>query len=73
MSDVNVEKAVTIHIGSVDSHASFVASVLARRQSGDKRNVGKRSVVIVLKQEVRPGIVGNRDVGPAVVIEVRQH
>ena len=33
----------------------------------------KGSVVLVEKQKIRPGVVGDGDVGPAVVVEVGQH
>ena len=70
--DVDVEPAVAIHVGGVDAHAGFVTAVLAGRHAGNERNILKGSVVLVEKKKIRPGVVGDGDVRPAVAVEVRE-
>src|SRR5437667_7862897 len=73
MVDIYVQPAVPIHIRGVDTHSRLVAAVFARRHSRNQRYVLKRSVVIVEEQKIRPRVVRDGDVCPAVVVEVRQH
>ena len=65
--------AVAFDVGGVDTHARFVFSVLAGGDAGAEGDVVKRPVVVVDEEEVRPGVIGDCDVRPAVVIEVGQH
>src|SRR5437667_11738124 len=73
MVDIYVQPAVPIHIRGVDTHSRLVATVLTRRHSGNQRYVLKRTVVIVKEQKIRPRVVRDGDVCPAVVVEVREH
>src|SRR6266481_6216475 len=73
MGDVNVLEAAAVDVGGIDAHASFVAAVLAGRDTGDERDVFEGAVVIVEKKKIGPGVVGDGDVGPAVVVEVREN
>src|SRR5258706_13847419 len=70
MGDVNVLEAAAVDVGGIDAHASFVAAVLAGRDTGDERGVFEGAVVIVEKKKIGPGVVGDGDIGPAVVVEI---
>ena len=69
--DIYVLPAVAIHVRGVDPHSSLVAAVLARRHPGHQRNILKCSVVLINEQKIRPRIVGDGEVRPAVVVEIR--
>ena len=73
MRDVNVLPAIAVHVRRVDAHSRFVAAVLARRNAGNQRNILKRSIVFVEEKKIRPGVVGDGDVGPAIVVEIGEH
>ena len=73
MGDVDVLPAVAVDIGGIDAHAGFVPPIFAGGDPGNQRNIFERSIVFVDEQEIRPGVVGDRDVGPAIIIEVGQH
>ena len=70
MSDVNVLEAISGNVGGVDAHACLVAAVFAGSDARDEGDILKRSVVFIKKEKIRPGIIGNGDVGPAVIVEV---
>src|SRR5215469_7630365 len=67
------ERAVAVYVGRIDAHARLVPAVLAGGEAGEERDVGEGPVVVVLKEEVGPGVVGDRDVGPTVVVEVGEN
>src|SRR5438477_4457668 len=71
--DINVQPAVAVYVRRIDAHARFVAAVFARRKAGDEGNILKGSVVLIEEQKIRPSIVGDSDVRPAVVVEVSEH
>ncbi len=73
MSDVDILPSVAVHVGSIDAHAGFVASIFTGRHSGNQRDVFKSSVVLVDEQKVWPRVVGDGDVGPAVIVEIREN
>ena len=73
MGDVDIEQAVAVDVGGVDAHAGLVAAVLACGQPGDQRHILEGAVAIVEEEEVGPGVVGDGDVGPSVVVEVGEH
>src|SRR6202007_2379040 len=70
MGDVNVLEAIAGHIGGVDAHARFVAAVFAGSDAGHEGDVLKRAVVFVQEEKIGPGVVGDSDVRPAVVVKV---
>src|SRR5579859_4668752 len=72
MGNVDIKPAVAIQIGSVNAHARFVLAVFAGRDAGAERNILESSVMLVDEKKIRPGVVGYRDVGPAVVVKIRQ-
>ena len=73
VGDVNVEEAVAVHIRGVNAHSRFIAAILACRQPGDERRVGKSAVMVIEEKKVRPAVVGDGDVLPAIVAEVSQN
>ncbi len=72
MGDVDIGQTVPVDVRGVDAHAGFIAAILAGGEAGDERDVGEGAVVIVLKEEIGPGIIGDGDVGPSVIIQVGQ-
>src|SRR5882724_9046660 len=70
MGDVDILRAAAECVGGVDAHAGFVPAVFAGGDAGDKRDVLKCAVVFVDEQKIRPGVVGDGDVRPAVAVEI---
>src|SRR5260370_32909637 len=70
MGDVNVLPAVAVNVGGVNAHACFVAAVFAGGDAGEKRDVLKSAVVLVDEEKIGPGVVGDGDVRPAIVVEI---
>src|SRR5882724_1624131 len=54
MGDVHILPAIAVYVGSIDTHARLVTSVLASSQAGQERHILKCSVVLVEKKEIRP-------------------
>src|SRR6266853_5864383 len=73
VGDVHVLPAVAVDIGGIDAHARFIAAVLAGGHSGDERDVLKRAVMPVEEEEIGPGIVGDGDIGPSIVVKIRKN
>ena len=73
VGDIEVLPAVAVHVGGVNAHARLVLAVFARGHAGGERGVLKSAVVVVEEEEVGPGVVGDGDVGPSVVVEVGEH
>ena len=71
--DIEVKPAVAIHVGSIDTHSCLIAAVFARRDSRKKRDILKPAVVFVNKEKIRPRIIRNCNVWPAVIVEVSQN
>src|SRR5208337_3884597 len=71
--DVNILPAVTVHIRGVEAHAGFVAPVFTRGYPRNEGDILERSIMLVEEKKIRPGVVGNGDVRPAIVVKVRQH
>ena len=65
--------AVAVHVRGIDAHSGFVAAVLAGRDTGHERNILKGSIVFIEEEKIRPGVVGDGDVGPAIVVEIGEH
>src|SRR5580700_8627701 len=73
MRDVNILPTIAINVSGVDAHARLISPIFTGRDAGIEGDIFKRSVVLIDKQKVWPGIVGNRDIGPAVVVKVGEH
>src|SRR5271156_2889946 len=73
MGNVHVQQAVAVYISSVYAHSRFVLAIFADSQPGYQRDILERTVVIIQKQEIRPSVIGDGDVRPAVVVKVGQH
>src|SRR5690242_17485846 len=71
MGDVDVLQAAAIEVGGVNAHAGFIAAVFAGGDAGDEGDILKGAVVLVEEKKIRPGVVGDGDIGPAIVVEVR--
>ena len=63
--------AVLIDISGKCAHARLRLTVFIQRDSTFQPNFGKRSVLIVAKQEIGGGIIGDINVDKAVIIEVQ--
>ena len=68
----NIRPAVVIEVGEVRPHARKRVAVLGIGYPRRRPYFGKRSVPIVLEQELREGVVGNVDVRVAVVVVVSE-
>src|ERR1700683_3352213 len=73
VSDVDVLPAVAVDVGGVDAHARLVTAVFAGGHAGNERDIFKRSIVIIEKKKIRPRIIRDGDVSPAVVVEVGEY
>ena len=63
-------RAVAVVIGGRDAHAGLRFAVGAVGHAGFDGDLGERAVVVVLVEGGGGGVVGDVDVGPAVVVEV---
>src|SRR6266852_665976 len=72
MRDVDILPAIAVDVGGVDAHPCLVAAVFAGGHSRNEGDILKGAVMLVDKKKIRPGIVGNGDVGPAVIVEVSE-
>jgi len=66
----DVEVAVHVVIGGGDAHASLRFAVGAESATGFERDVSEFSVVLVLIERAGGGVVGDVNVGPAIVVEI---
>ena len=66
----NVEPAVAVVIGHAYAHSGLLVAILAVRAAGDHRDVRKRAVVIVVKENAGLRIDGHIDIRPAVIVEI---
>ena len=70
----DVEVAVQIIVGRRNAHACLRLAVGAEYATGFHGNVYEFAILLVLVKRAGGGIVGDVDVGPAVVVEIgRQH
>src|SRR5499426_1666756 len=69
--DENVQPAVSVNIGGVSSHSRLGLAVFADGDAALKRYFAEAPVVIVTEEKVRVGVIGDEDVLPAVVVEVK--
>src|SRR5712692_9890363 len=68
MADEKVGQAVVGDVGGVGAHAGFGAAVFAEASAGSEAGVAKGAVAIVEVEEVALRVVGDEDVGPAVIV-----
>ena len=73
VSNVDILPAIAIDVGGVDAHAGFVATVFTGGNSGHQRYIFEGAVMFIEEEEIGPGVVCNRDVGPSVVVEVGEY
>src|SRR5262245_44759894 len=69
--DENVQPAVSVNIGGVNSHSRLGLAVFADGDAGLEGYFTEAPVVIVTEEEVRVGVIGDEEVLPAVVVEVK--
>src|SRR5216684_6417043 len=65
-----IEIAIEIVIGGRDAHAGLGLAVGAEGTAGFEGDVGEGAVLFILIEGAGGGIVGDVDVGPAVVVEI---
>ena len=65
------ETPVAAEVGEGGPHAGFGFSIGSHRNAGGACDVGERPVGVVAKEEIGHRVVGDEDVRPAVVIDVR--
>ena len=68
MADIKIHAAVVAEIGGIGAHAGFGATIFAEAGTGGVADVAERAVAIIEVEEISLGVVGDEDVGPAVVI-----
>src|SRR5580658_6571868 len=68
--DQQVEPAVVVVVSCVHSHPRISVAVFIQRNSGESTDFLKGPVAIVMQQHLRPVVVGNKDIRPAVMIIV---
>src|SRR6185503_14680641 len=73
VSNVDVQIPISINISGIDAHAGFIPAIFTGSKSGNQRNVLEGPVVAIFKKEIGPCIVGDRNVRPAIVVQVREH
>ncbi len=56
-----------------DAHGRLLGAVFADGGAGFQADLIEFSVALIFVEEVRRGIVGDVDVGPAGVVEIRPH
>ena len=65
-----IDVAVEIVVADADAHAGLLLSVIAERDAAHHAFFAKRAVVIVHEEEARRGIAGDKNIGPAVFVEI---
>ena len=65
-----VEIAIEIIVGGGDAHAGLWLAIWTEGTPGLDGDIFKSSVLFVVVKRARGGVIGNVDVGPAVVVEV---
>src|SRR5262249_35717060 len=64
------QSAIAIDVGRRDAHSRLGFSIRSKRDSRFDSGVGEGSIMIVLEEGRRAGIVGHVDVGPTIVVEI---
>jgi len=70
MSDVDVQIPIAINVGGIDSHTGFVATIFTCSKPGDQRHIVECTIVVVLEKEIWPGVIGDGNVGPSVIVQI---
>ena len=73
MGNVKIHPPIAVDVGGVNAHARLVSTIFAGRHARDQGDVFKRSIVLVNEKKIRPGVIGDGDIGPAVIVEVGEH
>src|SRR5271168_456107 len=73
MRDEIAETAGMIVIGEVDAHGAEALAIAAEGYAGKQADVGERAVVIVVIEVAGDGVVGDEEIGPAIVVVVGPH
>src|SRR5260370_695870 len=71
--DEEDKTAAMVVIAPIDSHVAQLYAFAAAGYAAEHSHVGERSVVIVVIEIVGDGVVGNEEIGPAVVVIVDPH
>src|SRR5882724_2729715 len=71
----NVDRKASgvIEVADGDSHSCHLTAITADRGAGNIADIGKVPFAIVPIEVVRSGIVGDKNVGPPVVVEIAPH
>src|SRR5215469_15126713 len=73
MSDEKAQAAAVVIVPPINAHVAEFHALAAERDAGQHTHIGERPVVIVMVQIVWNGIVGYKEIGPAIVIVVYPH
>src|SRR5438128_402352 len=65
--------AVPIHVPCIRSHSRLHGAVLAVTHPRCQRDIRKAAAAPIVKERVRGLVVGDEEVGPAVVVQVGAH
>src|SRR5207302_971090 len=68
--DKQIEQAVPVHVAEADSHVGRGAANPVIRNAPRYRFLLERPIVLIDEEPVRPAVVGDEDVGPAVAVKV---
>src|SRR5262249_17459827 len=66
----DVEPAVAVVVDGVSAHSGLLVTFVVVRNAGFDGDFFECPVMVVVKQQVRSGIAGDKNVRPAVVVEV---
>src|ERR1044072_1259056 len=70
IGDKQIEVAVVIVVGNGYTHGALFAAVLVHRRAGKKPDLLKRTIAIILVEEIRRRVVGDKNIYETVLIEV---
>ena len=71
MSHKDVFSAITVKISGIDAHTCLSLSVSVDSSARQKRIVDKRAILLVKPELVGISIIGNINVDPTIVVEIR--
>ena len=71
IADEQVDVAVVIHVHGSDAHSCLLLAVVVDRASGFEPDVAKARIPGVVPEGVRHAVVGDEDVGPTILVVVR--
>ena len=69
----DVRETVAVEIGDLGSHACHRLAVHVEPGVGGVRDVLEGSVALVAVQEIAHAVVGDKDVGPAIEVDIADH